>query len=72
MIKATTGYGSLLWLLQKEEAAVQLVIRLEECSVKRYRSHILFTAREAKYTFWVFWVFDIDIGWPQGTERQAH
>ena len=27
--------GNLRWLLQKQEAAVQLVIRLEECSVKK-------------------------------------
>ena len=47
---------SLLWLLQKEEAALQQVIRLEEGHGERYISHILFmfTFREAEYTFWMF------------------
>ncbi len=34
-----------------KKAAVQQVIRLEESSVKGYRSHIPFAAREAEYAF---------------------
>jgi len=50
----------------KEEAAVQQVIRLEESSVERHRSHIPFAAREAECAFWV------GIGGPRGIEGQAH